>query len=348
MKIGPRPENATEWLALQLDLAPTPIADTQIAFTAARAIMAGTSLGLFDAIAQGHVTGDAVARACATDPRATQALLDALVAVGYLRFRDGTYANGSAVKKWLLASAPRSIRAKMLWQRVEWDLLSRLESFVKTGTGIDLHTTLGSEEQRLYQEAMRALAAEIAPAIAARIRLPEGATRMLDIGGSHGLHSVALCRLHPELQAEVLELPDAVAAAAPLLAKEGMGDRVRHRAGNALAGSLGKDLDLVIIVQLVHHFDEKQNAAIARRAFRALRPGGVFAIADIERARKPGAGGALGGTMDLYFALTSKSGTWSVEEMRGWQRDAGFRVRRPVNFASLPGFVLQTASKPVN
>ena len=142
-------------------------------------------------------------------------------------------------------------------------------------------------------------------------------------------------------------MPAAIPAAAPLLAREKMGDRVRHRAGDALAGSLGRDLDLVLVVQLVHHFDAEQNAALAERAFRALRPGGVLAIADLERARTPGAGGALGGMMDLYFALTSKSGTWSIGEMRRWQRDAGFRLRAPVRFASLPGFVLQSASRPV-
>lgn len=348
MKIGPRPENATEWLALQLALAPTPIADTQIAFTAARAIMAGTSLGLFDAIAGGHTTAPAVARACATDPRATQSLLDALVAIGYLRFRDATYANGRLVTKWLLTSASRSIRAKLVFQRIEWELLSGLEDFVRTGKSIDLHTSLGSEEQTLYQEAMHALAAGIAPAVASQIRLPAAPRRMLDIGGSHGLHSVAMCRLHPTLHAEILDLPDAIASASALLARENMGDRVRHRAGDALHGSLGRDLDLVLVVQLVHHFDAAQNAALASRAFRALRPGGVLAIADLERARRPGAGGAIGGTMDLYFALTSRSGTWSVDEMRRWQRAAGFRVRRPIHFPSLPGFVLQTAAKPTS
>jgi 2-polyprenyl-3-methyl-5-hydroxy-6-metoxy-1,4-benzoquinol methylase len=345
VKIGPRPENPAEWLALQLDLAPTPIADTQVAYTAARAIMAATTLGVFDAIAEGHTNAAAIAAACATDPRATTVLLDALVAIDYLRFRGGTYKNARHVTKWLLANAPCSLRAKLLFQRVEWDLLARLERFVKTGRSADLHANLGKHEQALYQDAMRALAASYAPAIADRLALPSSPARMVDVGGSHGLCSVALCRKHPSLRAEILELPEAIPDAAKILAREHMGARVRHRAGSALRGELGRDLDLVLVVQLVHHFDGRQNAALARRAMRALKPGGVYAIADIERQKTPGAGGALGGTMDLYFALTSAAGTWSVEEMRRWQTAAGLRPRRPIRFPTLPGFVLQTASK---
>jgi hypothetical protein len=48
-----------------------------------------------------------------------------------------------------------------------------------------------------------------------------------------GYFSVAICRRYPELRATVLDLPEAIKHAAPLLAKEGMRDRVSHRAGNA-------------------------------------------------------------------------------------------------------------------
>jgi hypothetical protein len=43
--------------------------------------------------------------------------------------------------------------------------------------------------------------------------------------------------------------------------------------------------------------------------------------------------------MDLYFALTSRSGTWSIEEMAGWLRAAGFEVGRTVRFRTSPGLV---------
>lgn len=347
MQVGARPEGALEWLTLQLDLAPVPIADTHVAFTAARAIMAGTSLGIFDAIADGERSAESIAAACGTDTRATGALVDCLVALGYLRLTNGRYENTRRVEKWLLARSPRSVRDKLLFQRVEWDLLAKLEDFVRTGRGLDLHATLGQEGWTLYQDAMRALAVDNAPAIARRIPLPRRAQRMLDIGGSHGLHSAALCRLHPALRSEVLELPAAMTRSRSLLEREGLGERVVHRAGDVLRDELGENAyDLVLVINLVHHFSEEQNRALSLRAARALRPGGLFVIGDIEKGAAPRDAGAIRGTMDLYFALTSTSGTWGLSTMREWQKAASLEPLRAIRLLQMPGFVLQLAQKP--
>lgn len=69
---------------------------------------------------------------------------------------------------------------------------------------------------------MRAVASTLAPELARRLPVPKGAETMLDIGGSRGYYSVTLCRRHPGLRAVVLDPPEAVAPAAPLLAAEGM------------------------------------------------------------------------------------------------------------------------------
>jgi hypothetical protein len=50
MKIKNQPENLIEWIALKANLAPIPLIDTQVAFNAARAIMAAAELGVYEAI----------------------------------------------------------------------------------------------------------------------------------------------------------------------------------------------------------------------------------------------------------------------------------------------------------
>jgi len=93
------------------------------------------------------------------------------------------------------------------------------------------------------------------------------------------------------------------------------------------------------------HFDEETNRKLAARIARALKPGGVFAIVEIERPPEPGGGGQLGALMDLYFALTSESGTWSLPEIQGWQRAAGLRVLAPIRLRTVPGGAVQAARK---
>jgi SAM-dependent methyltransferase len=145
----------------------------------------------------------------------------------------------------------------------------------------------------------------------------------------------------------VLDLPEAVEHAAPILAAEGMGDRVVHRPGDALTDDLGTEAyDVVFTANLVHHLRDEQNRDLAARVARALRPGGVYAILDAFRPRTPKEAGQLGALLEFYFALTSQSGTWTPEEMAAWQRDGGLEPKRPIRLRTVPGGGIQVATKP--
>ena len=219
MRLGARPDTVAEWLALRLNLAPKPLADTHLAFLFARIVMAATQSGLFEALRESGGTAEEVTIMCGTDRQATSKVLDALLALDYLGFRNGHYELNKLSRKWLLADSPDK------WRRYQW--------------------------------AMRDVATTPAKEVAWRIRLPKNATALLDIGGSHGFYSVELCRRYPALEAAILEVPEAIPTAAEILAREGMGPRVRHTPGNALDDDLGRGTyDAILVALLVHHFTE--------------------------------------------------------------------------------------------
>jgi predicted O-methyltransferase YrrM len=348
VKFGAVAENPLERLIARLNLAPQPLIETQMAYTLARLIMVGTKLGVFDAVADGPATPDEVAERCGTSLVGTEKLLFALAGAGYLRAADGGYALTPVSRKWLLRDSPSSIADKLLLQFLEWDWMERAEDYVRTGEPLELHSAdLKAEDWALYQRGMRAMANAFSGEAVRRMPVPKGARAMLDIGGSHGYYSVALCRRHDGLRSEVLDLPEAVEQAAPLLAAEGMGDRVVHRAGDALTTDLGTDAyDLVLVAQLVHHFSEAQNRELAVRVAASLRPGGVLAVLDEFRPRTSKEAGQVGALLEFYFALTSQSGTWAVEEIADWQRQAGLKPRSPIRFRTVPGVGIQAATKP--
>lgn len=346
MRIGVVPEGPLERVLLATGAVPTPLLETMIAMMLARTLMVGCKLGVFEALAAGALDAEAVAKQTGTDGRAIRKLLDALVAARYLRARDGRYALAPVARRWLLAESEPSLRDNLIFRFLEWDLLSGYEEFVRTGTPLEMHDTADDAQWSVYQRGMRSLAGLSADEVARRMPVPAQAIRLLDIGGSHGLYSVRLCQRHPALTATILDLPEAVRHAAPILAREGMGERVVHRPGNALADDLGEAVyDVVLISNLVHHFDDPTNRALARRVVRALRPGGVFAILEPLRPASPQAAGQFGALLDLYFAMTSASGTWTLGEMRDWQRDAGLALRRPIRLRTLPGAVIQAATR---
>jgi cyclopropane fatty-acyl-phospholipid synthase-like methyltransferase len=228
-----------------------------------------------------------------------------------------------------------------------WEMVSGLEGFLRTGAALDIHGGLSDGVWSRYQRAMRALAALSAAEVTKRLSLPSGARRMLDIGGAHGFYAVGFCRKYPQLSATILDLSEAIEHAAPILAAEGMGDRIQHRAGDALVDDLGEDAyDIILISNLVHHFSDRQNRELAARAARALVPGGMLVIQDVIRPRSPNGGDQVGQVLNLFFTLTSTSGTWAVAEIQAWLREAKLAVRRPVWLRSVPGAAQLVGVKP--
>lgn len=347
MRVGAIPETLLERIATFAGLAPTPVVDTLHAVIVARAIVVATRLGVFDALADGPGEAGPVAAQLRVHAGALEKLLNLLVAAGYLRFNKAGYALSPLARKWMVADSPQSLRDSMLLRVLEWQAIDTTEDFVRTGKALDVHDIIRGDQWITYQRGMRALARLTADEVVRRVKPPEGATAMLDIGGGHGAYSVAFCREHPELRATILDLPAAVAAAAPVLAEEKMGSRVVHRVGDALTDDFGaEEWDLIFIAQLVHHFDAATNAGIVRHAAEALKPKGRIAILDVLRPASPNARGQTGALLDLYFAVTSNAGTWAAEEITGWFRDAGLKPARAIHLRTAPGVSVMSAVRP--
>lgn len=353
MRVGAKPENVLEWVLLRTLNIPTPIMDTMSSMLLARTIMVATKTGVFEALEGDSLTVKELAEKNGLDEVATKKLLDALVGCRYLRYEGERYSLTPVVRKWLLKSSPVSLYDQMLFRFIEWDMLSYYEQYIRTGKPFsdDDFFSLGERDREefwnLYQKGMRSYTNMAASEMARRTPIPKGARDMIDIGGAHGYNSVIYCRHYPELRSVVLDLPEAVEKSAPILAEEGMGDRVVHRVGNALEDDLGtEEWDVVYIAQVVHHFSDETNRELARRVAKSLRPGGVYIIQEVIRPSLPTEFGQPGALLDLFFGSSSQSGTWTYEEMADWQRGAGLVTKKPIRFRSVPGCGQQVAVKP--
>jgi SAM-dependent methyltransferase len=349
MKLLFLPENPAELFGLAANLVPLPLAHTQLFSLAARAIYDATEAGIFEALAAGPLDAAAIAKACGLDRGALEALLGLLAAGGYLRQRQGRFALAPKMRKWLLADGPSSIRDQLLFMRSVWSWLDAMPTFLRSGKGIRYHESFGPEQWELYQRGMEAVARGSAAEVARKTPLPRDATAMLDIGGSHGLYSVALCRRHKALASTILELPAAVDKARPLLARHGMGQRVRFEAGNALDWEMGEGrYDLVFVSSLMHHLSREDNRALAGRIARALKPGGFFAIQEFIRPQQAGKADIVGSILNLFFAFTSMAGTWSEGELEAWQAEAGLVPHKVIGLVTMPGFRQIVARRPLS
>ena len=342
MKYGVIPTNPLERLALALGKIPVPVLDGVFSLLKARAIMAGVRLGIFEAMRDGDRSAAELSRKLGLDEDSLDMLLRALVLVDYLDQRGDRYVLSKVSRKSMVSGGAMELRGFMEWNYTQWDFVAHLEELLRSGRGVDFHESLKDREAwGHYQRAMLELARLDAPVVASRVPVPRGATRLLDVAGSHGLLGAAVCRKHPPLRSTVVDLPQALEHARPLALAEGVGDLVEHRAADLIHDELGSDYDVALLANILHHFLPQETEDVLKKVRRALRGKGTVAIWEIERPRK-GSKVKDGDGVALFFRLTSTAGAYHGSEYAEWLRSSGFdavRIERPL---LSPGNVLVT------
>jgi ubiquinone/menaquinone biosynthesis C-methylase UbiE len=323
---------------------PTPYFDTWVAVLAARAVMAATRLGVIDALDESPDDAAGLAGRLSLDERGVDALLGSLATLGYTRRRrDGRFALTRTARRWLTARSDRAIAGWVgEFTYDAWDHMAELERVLQGGDGVGLHDRHPDDPYwERYQRALYELGAMSADVVARALPLkkPE---RLLDLAGGHGRYAETLVRRHPTLHATVAELEGAARLGRKRVERAGLADRIDYLEGDLFETDLGTGYDVVTAHSVLHNLQPESCVALLRRAHDALAPGGLCAVLDMDRGTHTRIGelGAL-----LFHVLEPGTRTWTVGEMQGYFREAGFarmRVKRPPRLA---GSVLMLARR---
>lgn len=345
MQYGAIPTSLAERVAMAAGLVPIPVLDTLFGMLKARCVMAGVKLGIFEALAQESRSPTSLAAALRLDESCLDLLLRTLVYCGYLDVEGDRFALSSLGRRSMISGAPKELTGFVQWNYTQWEFAEHLEALVRTGQGLEFHSTLkDAEAWGHYQKAMLETARFDAPVVAKHVPVRQGATRLLDLAGSHGLLGAAICRKHPPMRSTVIDLPEAIAHARLLAQHEGIGDLVEHRAGDLTCDDLGQGWDVVLLSNILHHFQPDQILAIVKRAHAALGDNGTLAIWEIERPSRD-AKPSEGDGVALFFRLTSTAGAYSGDEYADWLTKAGCARVKIVKPRLSPGNVLVHARR---
>lgn len=311
--------------------APAPMLDL-LGAAAFRMAAAAARLGVFQALAEGPAEAAPLAGRVGADARGLAVLLEALRGHGYVRRDDaGRWSNSPMAARWLVRGETAGFTDILeFWDSLLFGLWPTLErSLVEGRPPTDWYRWLEEHPRvlRSFQGMLGGMARRAGPAIAAAAELPAGARRLLDVGGSHALYSVAFCRAYPELAATVLDFPGAVAIGRENAAAEGMNGRVEFREADFLREPLGEGYDAVLLCRIVHGLDAAGNVALLRAAREALVPGGRVLVVeehDPDRAPADPVSDAFVQTFSLNMYHLQGAQSYPTEEIAGWLRQAGF------------------------
>jgi (2Fe-2S) ferredoxin len=316
---------------------PDELMGTVRAFQDSRVLLSAVELDFFTTVAHAEpaATAGAVARACATDPRATLALLNALAAMDLLTKTGDAFFTTPKAKRFLVAGSKDDASMAIKHSLSLWLRWSTLTEVVRSGRPVASTemVKLGQDWTKPFIAAMHRNAGLRAPLVVRSVGAA-GVKRLLDVGGGSAAYSIAFAQTNPELCAEVFDLQTVLPLAEQNIAAAGLSGRVRVRVGDLRRDEFGQGYDLILLSAICHMLDPAENQDLLARVQRALGTGGRVVIQDhvMQSDKTAPRAGAL-------FAInmlvgTPGGSTYSEAEYRAWLGQAGFAE---VNRVALAG-----------
>lgn len=294
----------------------------------ARAIQTALKLGMFEALGASELDEASLARAMGTEPRATGLLANALTALGLLAKDAGRFTLTDPARRYLLQSSEQYLGGMILFDEALWEVWGRLEDSIRSGQPARIPDMFQARPQDTsrFIRAMDSLVRARGDAawVAANLDL-SGVGIIADLGGGPGTYVAAMLKRWPAMRAAIWDLPATLEAARRILAEreaEVMG-RIDLVSVDYLRDDLPGRCGALFMSNIIHSENEETNAALMKKCFAALNPGGMLVIKDhvMNRALTEPAAGAL---FALYLLLTTRGRDWSFEEISRWLCDAGF------------------------
>jgi SAM-dependent methyltransferase len=310
-----------EW---QAEAAELPMLDVYMPMMKAAAIISAGRLGLFETLADGPREVQALAHALGASEVGIESLAEFLVAVGYLEKHGDSYANSANTTRWFTKRGSVDYTAGLLWTAEAWEIMSGLTDAVKNGSPEKTLWEVMLERTHLgpiFSSYMHSFAHHLGADLLAQITLPAGPLRLLDLGGSHGLHSIAFCERYPGLNAVIVDMASALTNTAALIAQEKLSDRISLRPGNLLDGDWGDGYDVVFYFSVAHNQSADDNRRVIRQIAQVLRPGGMLVIHEYLAESPPL---PFHAAFRLTLLVETATRTYSYREIAGWLDEAGF------------------------
>ncbi len=217
-----------------------------------------------------------IAEAIGINEMFAREFLGILVDCGLLSLEGGQYRNTRLAADFLVPASlfyqgdvVRNIAGNSFWGELSGAMARREDSqgrrAASGGPKSGFVTALG-------QKALRGQLQAMTQAISGW-RGFEKARRILDVGGGHGLHTIALCQANPRLEGVVLDQAGVVETTRRHIARHGLEHRVSAEVGDVSGGSLGAGYDIVLISHLLYR---RHLAPVFDAVHASLNPGGVF------------------------------------------------------------------------
>ena len=304
--------------------------ETFVAYQRTATMRAAIELELFTRIAGGDDTVAALAARAGASERGIRMLCDSLAALGFLSKEDGRYSVPPDLVGLLDRRSPMYVGSaiRFIASGPIIEGFGRLTDAVRRGGTAVSEQGSTEPEHPMWVEFARAMAPLMAMPAQMIANLLEADSappwRVLDVAAGHGMFGITLAQRNPRAEIVALDWKNVLAVAEENARTAGVSDRVRLLPGSAFDVDYGRDYDLVLLTNFLHHFDPPTCERMLRKAHAALRRGGRAVTLEFvpdENRTKP----VEAATFALVMLASTPAGdAYTFPELERMLRNAGF------------------------
>jgi hypothetical protein len=278
--------------------------------------------------------------------RGIKILVRVLEPLGYVKEKNGTYA---------LTKLARKMPIDRLQAMAPYFKHFTEVTIPKVGQGIQQapedgiygweHVKSG-EIGRSYQATMRWLASSMVDQVVKKITLPDKAEKMLDVGGSHGLYTVAFCKKYPHLKGTILDWEIGLAEAEKTLRDNPeVADRIELVERDFEKEELPAGYDFAFLGNIIHGISPEGNRELFGKLSRATTERGIVGIQDqFAGIKGSNFSKAVAGLAGFNLFMFSGGRAYEFEDLKDWLSEAGFTKHKLHNLKQ-PGMSLAISKK---
>lgn len=303
----------------------------QTAFSFAPLFIVHTAIQLhvFDQLANGGQTAATLQTACNTSKRGMDALLDALVGLGWLEKEGPLYRLNKNSERFFVRSKPSYVGA--IFQHFVSDILpvfQELEEVVRSGKPARARNQQaeGGAFFRNFVSALFPIAYPAAKALASRIPLDtwgKGA-KVLDVAAGSGVWGIAIAEANQNVSVTAVDWPEVLPVTRQTADRFGVGGRYQYIGGDLDQVEFGRDYALAILGNILHSEGDLRSEQLLRKTWQSLAPGGTVAIAEFLMD-----GNRIAPLPAVLFNInmlvnTEQGRVYSFAEIERWLKGSGF------------------------
>lgn len=287
-----------------------------------RVIFTAIELNIFSLLSDKTLDAEELAAQCEAVSHQLKPLLDALVSMDLLHFRDNAYRNTEFSQTHLVEGQPHYLGDLVQLHADESRHWEKLIDIIR-----------GSRKRRSEDDRYRTFIKAMdnlgrlgeADALINSVDLT-GKSRMVDAGGGSGLYSIALLRQYPELVSTILDRKETLDITRELIAPYPEKDRIRLKEADITRDVFDNGQEVILLSDVV--YEEDTARTILKNARNSLHDSGILIIrgyySDPDNTRP--LFGALFALGQLVFDSGRK--VMTISSLQKNVLDAGFDIEK--------------------